>query len=80
MANVALVDGLLAPRRDLGRFVRRQLLRDEGRDALARPAVHLGKQVARHAIAFAGLRRGRAWSPLPALPPYAGTQALRAQH
>jgi len=91
LANVALVDGLLAPRRDLGRFVHRQMLRHEeggpraqaGLPSRAAPMldrpVHLAKQVARHAIAFARLRRGRAWSPLPALPPPATDQAARAR-
>ena len=89
MANVALVDGLLTPPRDLGRFIHRQMLRDEERgsaadaalssrtDPLHDRAMHFGKQVARHAIAFAGLRRGRAWSPLPALGPSAADEVLQ---
>jgi hypothetical protein len=80
MANVTLVDGLLAPRSDLPRFARRLTTRDTDRvpdagdrspwrGAAARErGVHLVKTSVRHAIALARLTGGRSWTRLPPVP------------
>lgn len=78
MANVALIDGLLAPRPELSRFLRRQALRRDAdlgtppRGATAfsalathRRLAHISKSIARYAMALGHLRRGRSWSPVP---------------
>jgi putative nucleotidyltransferase-like protein len=77
-ANIALMDGLLAPQRGLGAFLRRQLfwppgsaatsasLAPEARaHALALGGVHATKMVVRYLLAIWHLRCGRSWSPLP---------------
>jgi Uncharacterised nucleotidyltransferase len=77
-ANVTLVDGLLAPREDLGAFARRHVLAPSpfltevyGVSPDARVpmagwrAWHAMKTAGRYGAAFWGLRRGRWWSPLP---------------
>jgi Uncharacterised nucleotidyltransferase len=59
-ANVALIDGLLAPRRGLTAFMRRQLLGLGG--------AHAAKMLVRSLIALWRLRGHRRWSPPPAVP------------
>jgi hypothetical protein len=78
-ANVNLVDGLLTPRSDVGRFARRHLLVstsyltqvygvDPG--ATLRVALwrcwHLTKTCLRYTLGLWGVRGGRYWSPTPA--------------
>ena len=85
MANVTLIDGLLAPREDLGRFLHRQTMRRSadgttpdraaqpvGGVSVATRTLHFAKTIARHALALTQLRAGRSWSPLPPIRPSAG--------
>jgi putative nucleotidyltransferase-like protein len=79
MANVTLVDGLLAPRSALPSVVGHHLLppasfleraygvpsRAHGR-AWAWRALHAARTLARYALALRLVRRERSWSPLPA--------------
>ncbi|MDP9259861.1 MAG: nucleotidyltransferase family protein [Actinomycetota bacterium] len=79
-ANVALIDGLLAPPRELGAYARRQLVLDIPADDLetgptagrlrrhALPLTHAPKLTARYLIALWSTRGGRAWAPLPSNP------------
>ena len=76
-ANIALVDGLLAPGGRLVEFVRRQLLRPAssltaatepapvGIAALRVEALHAIKTLARFGLALRRVRDGRPWRALP---------------
>jgi hypothetical protein len=61
IANVTLVDGLLAPPGGLPAFARRRLTAHEA------PAQNVVKTIMRYALALPQLQRGRSWSPLPAV-------------
>jgi len=77
-ANVTLVDGLLAPRDELGAFAHRHVfpslpflsdaygVRPESRVRVAGwRSWHAAKMAGRYGLAVWGLRSGRCWSPLP---------------
>jgi hypothetical protein len=81
MANISLVDGLLAPRGGAAAFLRRQVFPPAAEIAAlqvlppttsarltARRATHAAKIVARYAIALRRTAGGREWMPLPAAP------------
>jgi hypothetical protein len=84
IANVALVDALLAPPVELGSFVRRRLLpraaamrercgcsRRARLRAILDSAVHLPKLAVRFSLALWATRARRSWSPLPSGEPRA---------
>jgi ABC-type multidrug transport system fused ATPase/permease subunit len=61
IANVTLVDGLPAPPGGVPAFARRRLTAHQA------PAQNVVKTIMRYALALPQLRRGRSWSPLPAV-------------
>jgi len=72
-ANIALIDGLLAPDGGGGDFVRRQLVYKAdaggpGARAVVRRAAHALRYCSRFAIALWAIRRGRSLTPQPELP------------
>jgi putative nucleotidyltransferase-like protein len=81
-ANVALIDGLLAPRGGLPAFLRRQVFRPAGPPArssslapesrsraVGLAALHAAKMLVRSLLAFWRLRHKRSWSAPPAVLP-----------
>lgn len=66
-ANVALIDGLLAPDGQLASYLRRTLSADGRQDPLNRldTSLHAPRVLARFAVALWGVRAAREWAPLP---------------